>query len=106
MPTLTEMGISEYYNYVWSLRDPRTKGWGLSEDPKFIFPLLAAYLFVVKIAGPKFMESRKPYQLKPYILTYNAAMVITNAYFFWNYWKRSYGGGHYSWLCQVRNLNL
>ncbi|XP_003738775.1 elongation of very long chain fatty acids protein 4 [Galendromus occidentalis] len=94
------MSLTEYFNYVWSLRDPRTEGWGWSADHKFVFPLIGLYLYVVKIQGPKSMKSRPAYQLKPYILTYNAFMVLTNAYFFWNYWKRSYGGGYYSWFCQ------
>ncbi|XP_018494279.1 elongation of very long chain fatty acids protein 4 [Galendromus occidentalis] len=94
------MRLTEFSDYIWSLRDPRTEGWSLSADYKFIFPLIALYLYVVKIKGPELMKSRPAYNLKPYILTYNAAMVITNAFFFWNYWKRSYGGGGYNLFCQ------
>ena len=95
------MSISESWDYLWTLRDPRTEGWGYSENPRFILPLLGLYLLTVKVWGPKFMENRKPYDLKPYILTYNAFMVLINMYFFWGYFTRFYGGGGYSWWCQV-----
>ncbi|OQR79281.1 fatty acyl-CoA elongase-like [Tropilaelaps mercedesae] len=94
------MGLMDFYSYIWSLRDPRTEGWGLTADAKFIFPVLALYLYVVNIAGPRFMENRKAYELKPVIIVYNVLMVATNVFFFWNYLRRSYAGGGYNILCQ------
>lgn len=100
------MSVTNFYSYIWSLRDPRTEGWGLTADAKFVFPVLALYLYVVKVAGPRFMKHRKPYQLKPAILAYNLFMVAANLYFFWNYLRRSYAGGGYNIFCQVNFLHF
>nr|XP_050036636.1 elongation of very long chain fatty acids protein AAEL008004-like [Dermacentor andersoni] len=86
---------------VFLRRDPRTEGWALVGNKPFIVGLLCAYVYVVKVAGPRFMQGRKPYDnLKPTIAIYNAAMVVLNWYFMVAYLRRSYLGGGYSFVCQ------
>ncbi|XP_050039015.1 very long chain fatty acid elongase AAEL008004-like [Dermacentor andersoni] len=86
---------------VFLRRDPRTEGWALVGNKQFIVGLLCAYVYVVKVAGPRFMQGRKPYEnLKPVIVIYNAAMVVLNWYFMVAYLTRSYLGGGYSFVCQ------
>ncbi|XP_065304865.1 very long chain fatty acid elongase AAEL008004-like [Dermacentor albipictus] len=86
---------------VFLRRDPRTEGWALVGNKPFILGLLCAYVYVVKVAGPRFMQGRKPYDnLKPAIVIFNAAMVVLNWYFMVAYLKRSYLGGGYSLVCQ------
>lgn len=92
--------MKNYYEYILSLRDPRTVGWPLVVDPKFMLPLLAGYLYVVKIGGPRWMKDRKPFQVKPAIMAYNLFMVVASSYFFWQFLKHSFIYGGYSLLCQ------
>lgn len=92
--------VVDFYNYVLTLRDPRTVGWGLVADAKFMFPLLFGYIYVVKIGGPRWMMNRKPFELKPVIMVYNLSMVIANIFFFYQYMRHSYLGGGYNVFCQ------
>ena len=41
--------------------------------------IVVAYVLVC-ILGPKWMASRKPYELKPVLVIYNAAMVFLSFY--------------------------
>ncbi|KAK8778439.1 hypothetical protein V5799_020220 [Amblyomma americanum] len=82
-------------------RDPRTAEWALAGDKRFIVCLLVAYVYLVKIGGPRFMKGRQPYEnVKPLIILYNAAMVLLNCYFCGAFLVRTYWGGGYSLLCQ------
>ncbi|XP_029845998.2 elongation of very long chain fatty acids protein AAEL008004-like [Ixodes scapularis] len=94
-------------NFGWDLsdilprRDPRTKGWVLVGNKAFLVAVITGYVYLVKIAGPGFMKTRKPYNgLKPYMLLYNLAMVIAYVYFVTNFLFRSYLGGGYNIVCQ------
>ncbi|CAN8005039.1 unnamed protein product [Ixodes hexagonus] len=91
---------NDKYAYLLSLRDPRTVGWGLTADLRFVLPLALGYLYVVKIAGPRWMMNRKPYKLKWAIMAYNLFQVIANAFFFVQYMRHTYLGGNYSVFCQ------
>ncbi|KAG0424366.1 hypothetical protein HPB47_028414 [Ixodes persulcatus] len=92
--------LSEKYAYLVSLRDPRITGWSLTADLRFILPVCLGYLYVVMIAGPRWMGNRKPYNLKTVIMAYNLFQVIANAVFFLQYMRLTYLGGNYSLFCQ------
>ncbi|KAM7303567.1 elongation of very long chain fatty acids protein AAEL008004-like [Ixodes scapularis] len=92
--------VSEKYNYIASLRDPRTIGWGYTEDLRFVLPVILGYLYVVNRAGPRWMANRKPYNLKWAIMAYNLFQVIANAFFFVRFMRHTYLGGNYSVFCQ------
>ncbi|XP_029851716.3 elongation of very long chain fatty acids protein AAEL008004-like [Ixodes scapularis] len=92
--------LSEKYAYLASLRDPRVTGWSLTADFRFILPVCLGYLYVVMIAGPRWMTNRKPYNLKRAIMTYNLFQVIANVFFFVQYMRLTYLGGNYSLFCQ------
>lgn len=82
-------------------RDPRTKEWMLVGNKTFLVTLVAGYVYLVKIAGPRFMKGRQPYEgLKPFILLHNLFLVVANAYFAINFLSRSYLGGGYNIVCQ------
>lgn len=49
----------------------------LMGSPSAILCIFAAYMFFVKFAGPKFMESRKPYNLNTFTRIYNIFQVFT-----------------------------
>lgn len=94
------LDATDKYNYVASLRDPRTVGWGWTEDPRFMLSLAFGYLYAVKIGGPRWMAHRKPYELKSAIMAYNLFQVVANAFLFVQYMRHSYIGGDYNVLCQ------
>nr|CAD7409886.1 unnamed protein product [Timema poppensis] len=63
--------------------DPRVKDWPLIGSPVYLLVIIALYLFFVLVAGPKFMENRRPYNLKKIIAAYNILQVLANAYLFY-----------------------
>lgn len=66
--------------------------------PWLVSLLIGSYLYFVLKAGPKWMETRQAYDLKPYIRLYNFSMVIFNAYLF--YHASPYlNYGFYCWGC-------
>ncbi|CAN8005041.1 unnamed protein product, partial [Ixodes hexagonus] len=97
--TLTA-NLAARYDQLMSLRDPRTAGWSLTGDIKFVLPVSLGYLYIVKVWGPRFMAQRKPYKLKPAIMAYNLFQVIVNGFFFVQYMRHSYVGGGYNVFCQ------
>ncbi|KAH9374248.1 hypothetical protein HPB48_005568 [Haemaphysalis longicornis] len=80
--------------------DPRTKELLFVGNPTLVLSLIAGYLYVVKVWGPRWMEGRKAYDLKHVIMAYNASMVLLNSFFLWKFLRHSYLGGGYSWICQ------
>nr|CAD7260764.1 unnamed protein product [Timema shepardi] len=52
-------------------------------SPVYLLVIIALYLFFVLVAGPKFMENRRPYSLKKIIAVYNILQVLANAYLFY-----------------------
>ncbi|KAL1419154.1 hypothetical protein MTO96_005261 [Rhipicephalus appendiculatus] len=95
--------LTDVYELFWSHRDPRTAGWGFIADAKFTFPLLIGYVYFAKVAGPRWMKDRKPFDLKWAVLIYNALTVIANAYFAVRFLSLTYVGGNYSLFCQGIN---
>ncbi|CAG2055264.1 unnamed protein product, partial [Timema podura] len=63
--------------------DPRVKNWPLIGSPVYLLVIIALYLFFVLVAGPKFMENRRPYNLKKIIAAYNIFQVVANSYAFY-----------------------
>lgn len=86
---------------IYEKGDPRTKDYPLVLNPCFVFPFLASYLYFVKIAGPRWMEKRKPFKILNLIRFYNAFMVVTSVVFLYILLKMTYlPGGRYSLWCQ------
>ncbi|OQR67954.1 elongation of very long chain fatty acids protein 4-like, partial [Tropilaelaps mercedesae] len=53
--------------------------------------LLVGYLYVVKVAGPRWMANRAPYEnLKPLIRAYNLLMVCVNIFMVQYILRRTY----------------
>ncbi|KAJ8954322.1 hypothetical protein NQ318_005909 [Aromia moschata] len=82
------------------ISDPRTANWPLMSSPFYTLGICLAYVYVVKVLGPKFMENRKPFQLKWTLVIYNFLQVIFSA---WLWYEVGMGGwltGEYSYKCQ------
>nr|CAD7409888.1 unnamed protein product [Timema poppensis] len=83
MSSITETLIDWYDFVFFKLADPRVKDWPLIGSPVYLLVIVALYLFFVLVAGPKFMENRRPYDLKKIIAVYNILQVLANAYLFY-----------------------
>jgi len=92
--------IVDSYNYLMEdLRDPRVDSWPLMSSiwPTTIICIL--YVYLVKVAGPKFMETREPYNIRGIMILYNAAQTLFS---FWMFKESGafYLSGQYNWHCQ------
>lgn len=91
--------IVVWYDHLWELRDRRMDGLPLMENPLYTVILCALYVYVVKVAGPRYMKDRPPMNIKKFMVAYNAFQVLLSGYIFVQY---SRGGwwNHYSFKCQ------
>ncbi|KAK8776151.1 hypothetical protein V5799_030505 [Amblyomma americanum] len=79
-------------------RDSRTEGWALAGSPLPVFFITAAYVYFVKVAGPRWMSRRKPFKLKTCILAYNLSATALSAFFVCRFAKLSYWDLGYMFL--------
>ncbi|XP_076278012.1 very long chain fatty acid elongase AAEL008004 isoform X3 [Lasioglossum baleicum] len=79
--------------------DHRTTNWFMMSSPFPTLFICLSYVYLVKVVGPKYMENRKPFQLKNALIAYNMFQVIFSA---WLFYECLMGGwwGHYSFRCQ------
>lgn len=42
-----------------------------------------SYVYIVKVLGPKFMENRKPFELRRVLIAYNAFQVLFSTWLFY-----------------------
>lgn len=77
--------LTKNFNPMKSMHfpDPRTRGWFLVDSPGLLLTILVAYLYFCKVAGPRMMKNRKPFELKGFMLAYNAFQVVFSAYIAW-----------------------
>ncbi|KAH7969913.1 hypothetical protein HPB52_022624 [Rhipicephalus sanguineus] len=45
------------------LGDPRTRHYPVVMNPLFVFPLVALYIYFVKVSGPRWMKDRQPFRI-------------------------------------------
>merc|ERR1711944_379127 len=94
------MGVLEWYDHLMvDLRDPRVDNWlGMAS----IWPtviICTAYVYFVKVLGPRLMKDREPYELKNILLVYNFSQVLFSFWMFMEGWG-FYISGNYSWHCE------
>lgn len=71
----------EFLSELWKNgKSSLLDSWPLYKDPSSVVVILISYIFFVLYLGPKFMENRKPYNLKYIIVLYNAVQVFFNCY--------------------------
>jgi len=92
--------FNEWSDRLWDLRDKRVDGWFMLDSFWPTLLLVAAYLFIVKIWGPRFMENRPPYNINTFLIYYNACQVGLSAYIFVQFFRGGWGTGDYSFRCQ------
>lgn len=62
--------------------DPRVKDWPMTQSP---FPTLAIcifYAYFCKVLAPRWMENRKPFDLKQILIYYNLFQTLFSAWIF------------------------
>ena len=89
------------YRWVMAKGDPRVADWPLMQSPLPIITVLAAYLYVVKVWGPRWMQSRPPFRIEGAMILYNVVMVLLSAWFFVEGGRLTYlPGGSYNLVCE------
>ena len=73
---------TEIWEDFWERRDKRMDDYPLMNNPLHTAMICCIYVFLVTFAGPRYMQDRKPMNLKSFLVVYNAAMVILSAYMF------------------------
>jgi hypothetical protein len=74
--------LSGKYGNLWELRDRRMEGLPLMGSPWPTVAICLAYVYVVKVWGPNYMRDRKPFEMKSFLIGYNAFQVVLSAYMF------------------------
>jgi len=71
------------YNYLMvDLRDPRVDNWLLMSSVWPTTFICMAYVYIVKVAGPKFMEKREPYEIRGIMIVYNLFQTLFSFWMF------------------------
>ena len=96
--------LTEFYNEIWSQRDPRVEDWFLLSSPWPTIGLCLTYWYCSIFLGPAIMKDRKPLELKWTMQIYNVIQVVISAYLFWEagmagwFWR-------YNQVCQPVELD-
>ncbi|XP_039531810.1 elongation of very long chain fatty acids protein 7a [Pimephales promelas] len=80
--------------------DPRTKDWLLMPSPIPQTAIILFYIFFVTSLGPRIMENRKPFNLKPVLVIYNFSVVALSVYMCYEFVMSGWGTG-YSFGCDL-----
>ncbi|XP_022687638.1 elongation of very long chain fatty acids protein 1-like isoform X2 [Varroa jacobsoni] len=95
--------INDNLHWPWTVfpsLDPRLKGYPFVGNFWLMTGIVAAYVYFVKVAGPRWMASREPFQITGLIKVYNFVNIFVNFFFTVQFGRYSYFGGGYSWFCQ------
>jgi len=88
-----------YIEFQDKYRDPRVDGWLLMSGPLPSLLLCLSYVYIVRSAGPKYMEHKQPYQLRKVLVIYNLLQMIFSMFIFYELGMGGWFRG-YSFRCQ------
>jgi len=92
--------VKENYDFVFTeLRDPRVDDWLFMSSPWPVLGICALYYYIVRIAGPRFMNDRPPYDIKNFVIAYNFFQTFLSLWIF-SKATRFWLTGKYNLLCQ------
>ncbi|XP_077561140.1 very long chain fatty acid elongase AAEL008004-like [Haemaphysalis longicornis] len=80
--------------------DARSQGWFLTGHLPSLLALLALYVYGVKVAGPRAMKDRQPFNIRWLVLGYNLFMVLNCAFFLVEFVRLAFIENGYSLLLQ------
>ncbi|XP_056647745.1 elongation of very long chain fatty acids protein 7-like [Diorhabda sublineata] len=75
MTSLMHLVVENYSEFAES-RDPTVDSWLFMKSPVPVIAILLTYLIFVLKIGPRWMEKKKPYDLKLVMILYNAYQVL------------------------------
>lgn len=92
--------FKENYDYLFvDLRDPRVDDWPFMWSPWPTLAFCCLYYYVIRVAGPRFMKDRPPYNIQNIIIAYNFFQTLLSLWIFHKA-TRFWLSGKYNWLCQ------
>ncbi|KAL1490973.1 hypothetical protein ABEB36_011640 [Hypothenemus hampei] len=80
MAYLLKQAYNNYFYLMNEVSDPRSKELWIAASPVPILVLVYVWYQFVLSWGPKFMENRRPLEIKPLMIVYNIVQVMGNAY--------------------------
>lgn len=98
MTDLINIVTSAYRSLVDS-GDPRVQDWPLVASPLPSILICVAYVYSVKVLGPRWMRTRAPYELRIPMLIYNFIMTIVSFSLFYVSGRIGWFGKH-DFRCQ------
>lgn len=87
------------YNQLWEHGDQRVKDWPLMQTPLATIIICLLYVYTVKVAGPKLMRNRKPFDIRYLMIIYNFTMIFASLYLFYRLGIHGWFG-KYNFKCQ------
>lgn len=72
-----------YRDLMDNKSDPRVNDWAMMSDPFPTLFICLFYAYFVRVLGPKFMENRKPFDLRNLMILYNLFQVIFSTWLFY-----------------------
>jgi hypothetical protein len=72
--------VTVFYVVVVVVSDSMVDTWFMMGSPTPILCIVACYLYFVLKLGPKLMASRKPLNMKGFLLAYNFAVALLSLY--------------------------
>ena len=86
------------------LRDQRVDNWLLMSSVWPTTFICIAYVYIVKVAGPKFMEKREPFEIRWIMIVYNLFQTLFSFWMFKEGWEL-FVTGKYSLHCEPVNYS-
>ncbi|KAJ1526916.1 hypothetical protein ONE63_008465 [Megalurothrips usitatus] len=96
--------VAHYWNEFHDLldrhADKRTTNWFLMGSPFTTAAICLTYVYIVKVAGPRLMENRKPFNLRNVLIYYNLFQVLFSTWLFYEIGISGWFTGEYNIRCQ------
>ncbi|XP_065576069.1 very long chain fatty acid elongase 7-like isoform X1 [Artemia franciscana] len=84
---------------------PLVQDWPLVGNYHYNIMLVIGYLAIVKYFGPKFMQDRKPFELRGILQLYNICQILFSSYLFWALLSNGLLSG-YSLKCEPMDYSV
>ncbi|XP_053507288.1 elongation of very long chain fatty acids protein 1a [Ictalurus furcatus] len=96
--------LMRFYDYLLKRTDVRVRDYPLMQSPITMTLILLSYVFLVLYVGPRYMASRKPYNLKTPMVVYNFSMVFFNAYIVYEFMMSGWATT-FTWRCDLIDVS-
>ena len=77
----------------------RVDNWLLMSSPWPTAAMCLLYYYIIRVAGPRFIKNREPYNIQKIVIVYNLLQTLLSLWI----WLRTASfwlTGRYNWLCQ------